>query len=168
VKSAGIRNLPTRFARLSRGFPVVFVREPIPSAAALAAASTIATAVPTAAAFPAATARTTLAAPAVPSESAGTCSARWSAFAFRPRFIYFQVAATGFFAIQTRDGLRSFGIVGHFHESKSACSPRFAVHGHVHTRHLTKGLEQGSQIALCRLKVHVSHKKTFHVASPGF
>jgi hypothetical protein len=37
----------------------------------------------------------------------------------------------------------------------------------MYARHLAERLEQRSQIALGRLKIHVAHKKTFHVASPG-
>jgi hypothetical protein len=162
-------NLPAWFARLPRGFPVIFIREPVPSAAAFAAAPAIATAVPAATAIPATAAGTTLSASAAISrEPAGTRSARRTAFALRTRFIHFQVAAAGFFAIQTRYSLRRFRVVGHFHECKSACSSSFAVHRHMHARHLAKRLEQSSKIALRRLKIHVSHKETFHVASPGF
>jgi hypothetical protein len=64
--------------------------------------------------------------------------------------------------------LRRFRIVRHFHERKSPRPSRLTIHGHVHARHLSERLEQRPQVAFRGLKIHVSDKKTFHVASPGF
>jgi hypothetical protein len=160
------KNLPARLSRLTRGLAIIFVREAIAPATAFAAPSAIAAT----AAIPATTAARTPATAAArsgKSTAAGTRSPWRSAFSLGPCFIHFQIAPTGFFAIQTRDRLRRFFVIRHFHEREATSSSRFAVHGHVHARHLAKGLEQRPKIAFRRLEIHVPNKKTFHVASPS-
>jgi len=44
--------------------------------------------------------------------------------------------------------------------------PGFPVHGHVHTRHLSKRREQVTQLAFRGLKTHVPDKQTLHLDSP--
>jgi hypothetical protein len=156
--------LPARLTRLPCGFAIILVGKAIPPAATFAAASAIATAATVATTA----ARTSPATRTLPCKSAGTRSARRPAFALRARFIYFQVAPASFFAVQTGDCLCSFRVVRHFYERESTCPARFAIHSHMHARHLPKRLEQRSQIAFGRLEIHIPNKKTFHVASPGF
>src|SRR6266404_6292749 len=141
--------LPARLARLPRGIAIIFVREAVASAAALAPS-----AAPTAwAASPAWTAEISR-------------STRRAAFALRPRFIHFQIAPANFFAVQCRHGLRRFRVVGHFHERKAARTARLAVHSHVDACHLAKRREELSQIAFRRLEIHVEDKQTIHLNSP--
>src|SRR5438874_864829 len=79
----GKGKLPARFARLTRGLAVIFVRETVSSTAPLAAASA------------AARAAVILAA------AAETLGAAWrAAFALRARFIHFQIAPAHFLAIE--------------------------------------------------------------------
>jgi hypothetical protein len=158
--------LPAWFPRLTRRLAIIFVGKAIPPAATFAAATAIATAVSsTATAAPRSTAST--AAWTSKAAASRTRAARRTAFALRPRFIHFQIAAAGFFPVQARNRLRRFRIIWHFHESEPASPARFTIHGHVHPRDLPERLKQRTEIGLRRLKIHVPNKKTFHVASPG-
>src|SRR6266446_3708644 len=136
-------------ARLPRGIAIIFIREAVASAAALAPS-----AAPTAWA----------ASPARAAEISR--STRRAAFALRPRFIHFQIAPANFFTVQRRHGLCRFRVVGHFHERKAARAARLAVHSHVDARHLAKRREELSQIAFRRLEIHVADKQTLHLDSP--
>jgi hypothetical protein len=135
------KKLPARLSRLARGFAIIFVGKPIPPAAtALTAPSTVAaTAAISAATAAAGTPATTT---AWSSKSTGTRAARRSTFSLGTCFIHFQITPTGLFAVQTRDRLRCFFVIRHFHKRETTSPARFAIHGHVHARHLPKGLEQ--------------------------
>src|SRR5882672_3242253 len=140
--------LPARLARLPRGIAIIFIRETVAPAAALAPAA------------PAARA-------ASPARPAKTLGATWGAtFALRARFIHFQIAPANFFSVQRRHGLRRFRVVRHFHECKAARAARLPVHGHVDARLLAERREELSQIAFRRLEVHVADKQTLHLDSP--
>src|SRR5882762_1043033 len=140
--------LPARLARLPRRIAIIFIREPVAPAAALAPAATPAR-------------------PASPTWAAKTLRAAWrAAFALRPRFIHFQIAPANFFSVQRRHGLRRFRVVRHFDERKAARTTRLAVHGHVDACDLAKRSEKLSQIAFRGLEVHVADKQTLHLDSP--
>ena len=97
-----------------------------------------------------ATATTSAATSAITAAEIVSRAARWSAIAARTRFVDLQIAAAGFLAVESSDGLGSFVVIGHFNEGKTSSTTGFAVHGHVHAGDLTERLEQGSQIALGR------------------
>jgi hypothetical protein len=126
---------------LSRAITVILVRESpalLASAASVApVGSTVSTAV---AVIPATT----------------TAATRTAGRALGASFVYFQIASSNFLSIEPRNGLGCFRIVGHFHESESAGSPRLAVRRNVNARNLPKRLEQRTQIRLGRLEAHVA------------
>src|SRR5438874_2056683 len=128
------RELPAGFARLARGFAVIFVRE-----------SSAATAMTTAGASAAITA---------------------GAVAFRPGFVDLEIAAAELFAIEARDSVGGFRIIGHFDKGEAASPAGFAIGDNMNAPDLAEGLEQRSQICFRGLKTHISDKKTFHTTSP--
>jgi hypothetical protein len=145
--------LPARLAGLARGFTIVFVGEAV-SAAAFATAAT------SAAGSSAITA-------AVSSAKIVAGAAWWSAFAAGARFVDLQIASAGFLTIESSDRLGRFVVIGHFDEGESTGPAGFPVHGHVHAGDLAERLKQRSQIALRRLKIHVSDKQALHGSFPS-
>jgi hypothetical protein len=137
---------------LTRGFAIVFVGEAVPAAAF--ATATASSAVPS----------TITAAISAAEIVAG--AARWSAFAAGTRFVDFQIASAGFLTVESSDRLGRFFVIGHFDEGESTSPTGFPVHGHVHAGDLAEGLKQRSEIALRRLKIHVSDKQALHVSCP--
>src|ERR1700752_4118748 len=130
------RELPAGFARLSRGFAVIFVGE---SSAATAADMT------TTAAAAAATSRTV---------------------AFGPGFVDLKIAAAKFLAVEVRNGFGGFGVIGHFYKGETASSAGFAIRDNMNAPNLAEGLKQRGQIGFGSLKAHISDKKIFHTISP--
>jgi hypothetical protein len=148
--------LPAWFARLSRGFAIIFVGE------ASAATATI-----TPPAAPAAsTTATPTASTATPSATTSWRTTRTSTTFFRARFIHFPIAPAKIFSVKPGDRLAGFFIVRHFHERESARTARFAIHHHVNARHLSEWLERCANFTLSRLKAHVTHEEILHPNSP--
>jgi hypothetical protein len=146
-----MRVLPARLARLPRDFAIVFVRKSFLATTA-AATATAGTTAPTAA--------------AISATAATTGTARTAGFRFRAGFIHFQISSAYIFSVERRDGLGSFGVVGHFHETEAASATGFTIRGDVHARELTEGLEQSAEIFRGRLKAHIADKEIFHSDSP--
>jgi hypothetical protein len=82
---------------------------------------------------------------------------------FRTRFVYFDVAASQFFAIQSSDRAFCFFVVGHFHERESSRSAGFPVHRHVNARDLAKRRKNIAQLAFRGLKTQIAYKQVLHV-----
>src|SRR5271155_4446058 len=152
-----MRVLPARLARLTRDFAIIFVRESFLAAAATIAAVTSAVA----AAIAAAAASVPAAAPAAAAWAARTAAG----FRFRARFVHFQIAAADVLAVQGRDGLGRFGVVGPFHKAEATRAAGLAIGGDVHACELPERLKERAQIVRGGLKAHVAHKKIFHCDS---
>src|SRR5215472_4748782 len=97
--------------------------------------------------------------------SAAAIAAR-GAFALGPRLVDLEVAASHFFSVESGNGLRCLGVIGHFHESKTARPACLAISHDVNAPDLAKRLEQRRQIGLRSLKTHVANKKIPHSRSP--
>src|SRR5215472_12284258 len=97
--------------------------------------------------------------------SAAAIAAR-GAIALGPRFVDFKVAASHFFSVESGNGLRCLGVIGHFHESKTACPACLAIRDNMNAPNLAKRMEQRRQIGLRSLKTHVANKKILHSRSP--
>src|SRR5947208_1382324 len=88
------------------------------------------------------------------------------AVAFRPGFVDLEIAAAELFAIEARDSVGGFRIIGHFDKGEAASPAGFAIGDNMNAPDLAEGLEQRSQICFRGLKTHISDKKTFHTTSP--
>src|SRR5215472_7788276 len=88
------------------------------------------------------------------------------ALALGPRFVDLEVAASHFFSVESGNGLRCLGVIGHFHKSKAACTACLAISRDVNAPDLPKGLEERCQIGLRSLKTQVANKKILHSKSP--
>src|SRR5260370_27475157 len=75
--------------------------------------------------------------------SAAVIEARRARRFFGARFIDFQVSAADLLAIQARNGLRGFVVVGHFHERKAPGAAGLPILHQVYTTHFPERLEQG-------------------------
>src|SRR5215468_1069116 len=97
--------------------------------------------------------------------STATIAAR-GALALGPRFVDLHVAASHFLSVESGNGLRCLGVIGHFHKSKTARPACLAISHDVNAPELAKRLEQCRQIGLRSLKTHVANKKILHSRSP--
>src|SRR5579875_228311 len=107
--------------------------------------------------------------PAAAREAAGlVCAgaARTAGIGFGAGFVDFQIAPAELLAVQFRDSLCRFVIVGHLDESEAARAASFAVHGDVNAGDLADGSKKVAQLALGGLKIHVPYKQTLHTPSP--
>src|SRR5262245_24869934 len=95
-----------------------------------------------------------------------TAIAARGALTLGPRFVDLQVAASHFFSVESGNGFRCLGVIGHFHKSKTARPARLAISCDVNAPDLPKRLEQRRQIGLRSLKTHVANKKILHSRSP--
>jgi hypothetical protein len=150
--SVSVNRSPSRFARLPNGAAVIFRRKSVATFPA-AFSSTATTAA--------------LIAATVTTAAAISAARRSAAFASGPRLVHFQLAPANRAPIQTRNCLRGFFIVRHFHERESPRPSCFAIHRHVNARHCPERLEKRPQLAFGRLKIHVAHEQTLHPNAPG-